>query len=398
MREVSIVEKRQRKTGIGRVAWRLVRALLDSARLGPLKIGSPVGETQWASRADARRQDFTKVSSKTKATVCDWLVRGAVAALVLASWQCGSPNRAATFELKLGHVAQPGSLIALSAEEFARRANERLGGTAKVIVFGSSQLGNDNILLQKLKLETVDFGLPSTIMSSVVDAFGLFEMPYLVKDRQHMGRIEENIFWPKIAPLAEQKGYKIIAVWENGFRHITNNVRPIVVPDDLRGIKLRTPRGRWRVKLFQTFGANPTPMPLSEVFVALQTGVTDGQENPLAQTYGGKFFEVQEYLSLTSHVYSPAYLTVGAKRWAKLPAGMRQTLEHAARETQEFVTTTAEQMDQELLEKLKGSNIQVNTADRASFFEASSPIYEEFMQSVPGAKEWVRTAVALANP
>ena len=398
VREVEIVEKRERKTGIGRVAWRLVRALLDSARLSPLKIGSPVGETQWASRADARRRDFTKVSSKTRATVCDWLVRGAVAALVLASWQCGSPNRAATFELKLGHVAQPGSLIALSAEEFARRANERLGGTAKVIVFGSSQLGNDNILLQKLKLETVDFGLPSTIMSSVVDAFGLFEMPYLVKDRQHMGRIEQNIFWPKIAPLAEQKGYKIIAVWENGFRHITNNVRPIVVPDDLQGIKLRTPRGRWRVKLFQTFGANPTPMPLSEVFVALQTGVTDGQENPLAQTYGGKFYEVQEYLSLTSHVYSPAYLTVGTKRWARLPAGMRQTLEHAARETQEFVTTTGEQMDQELLEKLKGSNIQVNTADQASFFEASSPIYEEFMQSVPGAKEWVETALALANP
>ena len=319
-------------------------------------------------------------------------------ALVLAGWQCGSPDRAVTLELKLGHVAQPGSLIALSAEDFARRANEKLGAKARVIVFGSSQLGNDEILLQKLKLETVDFTLPSTIMSSVVDAFGLFEMPYLVKDREHMRRIEENIFQPRIAPLAEKKGYRIIAVWENGFRHITNNVRPIVVPNDLRGIKLRTPRGRWRVKLFQTFGANPTPMPLSEVFVALQTGVTDGQENPLAQTYGGKFFEVQEYLSLTSHVYSPAYLTVGAKRWAKLPAGIRQTLEHAARETREFVAATAEQMDQELLEKLQESSIQVNTANRASFLEASRPIYEEFTQSVPGAKEWVRTALALANP
>ena len=376
----------------------LVRALLDSGRLGPLKIGSPVLQTQVASMAAARRRDFTTVSSTRKAAACGLLVWGAVAALVLAGWQCSSSDRAATFQLKLGHVAQPGSLIALSAEEFARRANERLGGTAKVIVFGSSQLGNDKILLQKLKLETVDFALPSTIMSSVVDAFGLFEMPYLVKDREHMRRIEENIFWPKIAPLAEEKGYKIIAVWENGFRHITNNVRPIVVPDDLRGIKLRTPRGRWRVKLFQTFGANPTPMPLSEVFVALQTGVTDGQENPLAQTYGGKFFEVQQYLSLTSHVYSPAYLTVGAKRWAKLPPGIRQTLEHTARETQEFVTTTAERMDQELLEKLKGSSILVNMADRASFLEASGSIYEDFTHSVSGAEGWVETTLALANP
>ncbi len=333
-----------------------------------------------------------------QAAACNWVVRGAVAVLVLASWQCSSGDRAATLELKLGHVAQPGSLIALSAEGFARRANERLGGKAKVTVFGSSQLGNDNILLQKLKLETVDFTLPSTIMSSVVDAFGLFEMPYLIRDREHMRRIEEKIFWPKIAPLAEEKGYKILAVWENGFRHITNNVRPIVVPDDLRGIKLRTPRGRWRVKLFQTFGANPTPMPLSEVFVALQTGVTDGQENPLAQTYGSKFFEVQEYLSLTSHVYSPAYLTVGAKRWARLPTGVRQTLEQSARETQEFVTTTAERMDQELLEKLKEASIQVNTADRASFLEASGSIYEDFTRSVPGAEGWVETALALANP
>ena len=230
------------------------------------------------------------------------------------------------------------------------------------------------------------------------NAFGLFEMPYLVKDREHMRRIEKEIFLPKIAPLAEEKGYKIVSVWENGFRHITNNVRPIVVPDDLRGIKLRTPRGRWRVKVFQSFGANPTPMPLSEVFVALQTGVTDGQENPLTQTYGGKFFEVQDYLSLTSHVYSPAYLTVGTKRWAKLPPGIRRILERAARETQEFVTTTAEQMDQELLEKLKGSSIQVNTADRVSFLAASRAIYEDFTRSVSGAEGWLKSSLALATP
>ena len=391
-------EKLAAEERIRGVAWPLVRTRGDSARLGPLKMGLPVLQTQAASMAGGRRRDFTKVSSKRQATLCDWLVRGAVAVLVLAGWQCGNPNRAATLELKLGHVAQPGSLIALSAEEFARRANEKLSGTAKVIVFGSSQLGNDEILLQKLKLETVDFALPSTIMSSVVDAFGLFEMPYLVKDRRHMRRIEEEIFLPKIAPLAEAKGYRIVAVWENGFRHITNNVRPIVVPDDLPGIKLRTPRGRWRVKLFQSFGANPTPMPLSEVFVALQTGVIDGQENPLAQTYGGKFFEVQEYLSLTGHVYSPAYLTAGSKKWAKLPVGIRLILETAARETQGFVAATAEQMDQELLEKLKGSSMQVNTADRASFLAASGPIYKEFTQSVPGAKEWVEMALALANP
>src|SRR5688500_3035395 len=124
----------------------------------------------------------------------------------------------AQMELKFGHVGEPGSLFALSAEEFARRANEKLGDKAKVVVFGSSQLGSDEELLQKLRLGTADFALPSTVMSSVVPVFGMFEMPYLVKDREHMKRIEEAVVWTTLAPAAEEQGYKILAAWENGFR------------------------------------------------------------------------------------------------------------------------------------------------------------------------------------
>ena len=192
--------------------------------------------------------------------------------------------RAETIELKFGHVGAPGSLFAISAEEFAKRANARLAGKVKVTVYGSSQLGKDKELLRKLKLGTVDFALPSTVMSSVVDEFGLFEMPYLVKDRGHMHRIEKEIFWPKLAPAVAVKNYRVLAVWENGFRHITNNERPINKPADLQGIKLRTPKGAWRVKMFKAYGANPTPMAFSEVFTVLQTGTIDGQENPYAQT------------------------------------------------------------------------------------------------------------------
>ncbi len=113
---------------------------------------------------------------------------------------CLSTAALAQTELKLGHVGEPGSLFQLSAEEFARRANEKLGDKAKVVVFGSSQLGSDEELLQKLRLGTADFALPSTVMSSVAPEFGLFEMPYLVKDREHMGRIEQEILWPTLAP------------------------------------------------------------------------------------------------------------------------------------------------------------------------------------------------------
>jgi TRAP-type C4-dicarboxylate transport system substrate-binding protein len=161
-----------------------------------------------------------------------------------------APAHAQT-EIKLGHVGEPGSLFQLSADEFARRANARLGGKAKVVVFGSSQLGGDKEMLQKLKLGTIDMALPSTVMTSEVDTFGIFEMPYIVKDRNHMAKIEKEIFWPSIAPAAEKKGLKVLAVWENGYRHITSNKQPVKAPADLKGIKLRVPEGKWRVRMFQ---------------------------------------------------------------------------------------------------------------------------------------------------
>lgn len=302
----------------------------------------------------------------------------------------------ASEEIKFGHVGAPGSLFAVCADEFAKRANAKLGDKAKVVVYGSSQLGGDSELLKKLKLGTVDLALPSTVMSSVADVFGLFEMPYLVKNRCHMRKIAQEVFWKELAPAVEEKGYKIIGLWENGFRHITNNLRPITVPEDLKGVKLRIPEGEWRVKMFKAYNANPTPMALSEVFVALQTGVVDGQENPFPQIYSQKFHEVQKYLSLTGHVYTPAYVTAGKTRWQKLPEDVRKILESTAREMLDFVYETAEKMDNELLDKMRGS-VRVNEVNKDAFVKASQPVYEEFGRSVKGGKELIDKCLSLAQ-
>ncbi len=317
-------------------------------------------------------------------------------AAMVATLAAGSAS-AAEMELKFGHVGAPGSLFETSANEFAKRVNERMAGKVKVEAFGSSQLGNDTELLQKLKLGTVDFALPSSIMSTVADEFGIFEMPYLVKDREHMKRIESEVFWPKIAPAAEAKGYKILAIWENGFRHITNNLRPIVKPEDLKGIKLRTPKGEWRLKMFQAYGANPTPMAFSEVFTALKTGVIDGQENPCAQIWSAKFQEVQKYLSLTGHVYTPAYIVAGKGKWDSLPADIRSEIEAIAKETQIFVYDTAAALETDLLTKLEAGGLAVNEADTAAFVKASDGIYKEFGGTVAGAQEMIDKALSLAT-
>jgi tripartite ATP-independent transporter DctP family solute receptor len=298
-------------------------------------------------------------------------------------------------EIKLGHVGEPGSLFQKSADEFAKRANAKLAGKAKVIVYGSSQLGGDKEMIQKLKLGTLDMAVPSTVMSSEVDMLGIFEMPYIVKDRAHMARIEKEIFWPTIEPAIEKKGLRVLAVWENGVRHITNNKRPIRVPADLQGIKLRVPEGKWRVKMFQAYGANPSPMKFSELFTALQTGVMDGEENPFTQIYSAKLQEVQKYLSLSGHVYTPAYLTVGTRHWESLPADLRKVLEDTAKETQAYVYQVAAHDDDELLAKLKKEGMQVNDVDKEAFVAASKSIYDEFGKEVNGAKALIERAIAL---
>src|SRR5947209_14962598 len=296
--------------------------------------------------------------------------------LLAALALCGTAAAAQPLELKLGHVGSPGSIFDLSAQEFAKRVQQKLGGKVAVQLYGSSQLGDDTEMMQKVKLGTLDMTLPSTVMSSLVPAYGLFEMPYLVRDRDHMKRIEKDIVWPTLAPLAEKSGYKMIAVWENGFRQITNNVHPIKAPDDLRGIKLRVPKGKWRIKMFQAYGASPSAMGLSEVFVALQTGVMDGEENPLTQIYTSKFQEVQKFLSMTDHVYTPAWVVTSPRKWNALPADLRNQVQQAAQETQAFVYQTGAKMDEELLAKLTKSGMKVNQADRQAFEKASKPVYD----------------------
>lgn len=313
---------------------------------------------------------------------------GVIAALglTLVAGAAG-PARAAAQVIRLGSVGFPGSLFIITADEFAKRANEALKGKYEVKVFHSSQLGNDSEMLKGIKVGVLEMFMPSTIMSTIDDRYGVFEMPYLFKDRAQVKRVAEDPQVQKMLydPLPA-KGVRVLGFWENGFRVITNNVRPIVTPENLKGIKLRTPKGVWRVKMFKAYGANPTPMAYGEVFAALQAGVIDGQENPFAQIWGGKFHEVQKYLSLTGHVYTPVFLVAGERWWKGLPADVQQTLLKIAAETGDFARETGAKMDNDLQEKMK-QDVKVNEADKGAFVKASQPIYDEFTKEVKGGKE-----------
>ena len=316
------------------------------------------------------------------------LALGAAALALMATAANAEPT------LKLGHVGDPGSLYEATANNFAECVNAT--GKAKVEVYGSSQLGSDEEMLQKLKLGQIAFSLPSSIMSSVAPTFGVFEMPYLIKDRDHMKKVRDTMR-STFVDAAKTKGYQILGFWENGFRNITNNVRPIDKPADLDGIKLRTPKGTWRVKMFQSYGANPTPMAFSEVFTALKTGVIDGQENPLAQIYSGKFQEVQKYLSMTGHVYSPAYLATSSRNWDSWDKDVQTAVQDCATKSSDFAYETSAQMDQDLVGKIEKAGVKVNEADKDAFIAASKPIYEQFGKEVDGGQKLIDDIQALAK-
>ncbi|HEX6008109.1 MAG TPA: TRAP transporter substrate-binding protein, partial [Burkholderiales bacterium] len=172
-------------------------------------------------------------------------------------WSAGALAQQAV-TLRLGHVGFPGSLFDISANKFAKDVNEALKGKVEVRVFHSSQLGSDEAMIKGLRVGAPEMQVPSTIMSTVDQRHGVFEMPYLIVSRAHMKKVSESREVQKVLvdPLPA-RGVRVLAFWENGFRHITNNVRPIVRPEDLKGIKLRVPGGVWRVKMFQAYGANP---------------------------------------------------------------------------------------------------------------------------------------------
>ena len=304
-------------------------------------------------------------------------------------------SRAQSITLRLGHVGFPGSLFAITTDEYAKRANAALKGKAEVKVFHSSQLGSDEQMMRGIKVGAPEMFLPSTVMSTAEQKFGVFEMPYIIVSRTHMKKVADSK--PVQSALFEglpAKGMRILGVWENGFRHITNNVRPIVKPDDLKGIKLRVPGGVWRVKMFKDYGANPSPMPLAEVYSALQSGVMDAQENPFPQIASAKFHEVQKFLSLSGHVYTPAYLVIGEESWAKLPKDVQSTLAKIAWDMGDFARSEGERLDKELMGKLVPP-MKANEVDKEAFIKGSATIYEEFGKEVPGGADLIKLVQTL---
>lgn len=228
--------------------------------------------------------------------------------------------------------------------------------------------------------------------------FGLFDLPFLIEDRAQMEQIADGPVGEQLAAKLLEQGIVLLGFWENGFRMITNNVRPIIKPEDLQGIKLRTPKDPERVRLFSAFGANPTSMAFSEVFSALKQGVIDGQENPLSQIVPSRFHEVQKFLSTSRHVYTPAYPLMSQAYFESLEPDIRTAIREVAVEVGRYHRQSLAEQDRRHLEFLEGK-LQIDDIDRAAFEAAGAPLDEHYIERfgpelVEAAQNYRTTAAA----
>lgn len=285
---------------------------------------------------------------------------------------------AAPVTLKLGHIAEPENPYGQGADHFAKLVKERSNGEIIIQVYPSSQLGNQRDLVEGLTFGTVDMTLTGTaVLGNFVPEVSIFDLPFLFRDVQHAYKALDTVGM-ELCKKGEARGMITLAIWENGIRHMTNNARPIVKPEDMKGLKFRVMEQPVYIEMMKALGASPTPMAMSELYTALQKGVIDGQENPLAHIATKRFYEVQKYISLTGHTYAPELVMISAIAWKKLTPEQQALLRKAAEDTRDWQRQLCRDKEGDFLKIIKDSGkAQVNdNVDRAAFAKATRGVWD----------------------
>ncbi|SEG89037.1 TRAP transporter substrate-binding protein [Marinobacterium lutimaris] len=297
--------------------------------------------------------------------------------------------------LRLSHNAAPGNPKAEASLKFAELVEEKTDGRVRVEVGGSAQYGDDVESLTNMRLGTLAFSANSQgTTSNIVPQFGVIGLPFLFNSLEHAYKVVDGPVGDKLNELAEQKGLVLLALWDNGMRHVSNNVRPIKTPEDLAGIKLRTPPDPMTLDIFTALGANPGPLAFSELYIALQQGVFDGEENPLMNIYSSKLHEVQKYISLTGHKYETTPLLASKIIWSQLSKEDQQAVKEAAVEAGKLNREMSIKADAELIQKLQDAGVEINTVDIAPFAAKTKSVYDEWHEKYPELVDLVTSEAA----
>ena len=263
--------------------------------------------------------------------------------------------------------------------------NEKTNGAVKLDVFGNSQLGGERDLIEGLQLGSVQVTCVSTApLSGFTDMFLVFDLPFIFETTEQARAVMDSEVGEQILHSVDEQGLVGLAWFENGFRNVTNNVKPVTVPDDLKGIKIRTMENPIHMAAFKVMGADPTPMAMGDVFTALQQGTIDAEENPVPIVETNKFYEVQKYISMTGHLFSPAPVFIGKDYFESLPAEYQDAIKEAADEATPYQREQIDEQNVSGLESLKSNGMEANEVEKAPFQDATKSVYDEYVKEGTG--------------
>ncbi len=292
-----------------------------------------------------------------------------------------------TIRLKLATVVPAKHAYNVGASEFARRIKAATGGAVDIRVFPGGQLGKgERELLEGMQIGTLDLAVTATgPISGFSPSMMVLDLPFLFRNYAHVDAVLDGPLGRKLLDDLEKSKLKGLAFFENGFRNFTNSARPLLQPHDFKGLKFRTMENPVHLASVRQLGAQAVPMSWGEVYTSLQTKVIDGQENPVAIIHAYKLNEVQRYLSLTGHFYSPAPLTMGLRRFKSLDPKWQALLIETAVKVAAFERNIIRDNEQKQLKDLKAWGMDVRTVDKSSFFKAMQPVYDKYIKQYP---EW----------
>lgn len=288
--------------------------------------------------------------------------------------------RAAEFDLVEAHTSPPDHPYTLGMVRYADLVKERTNGRVAIQIHHSRQLGDERQVVEGLQLGTIHLTVTSTgPLGGFVPEMNVVDLPFLFRDGDHAYKVLDGEIGRGLLNKFDAVGIKGLAFWENGFRHITTSKKPVREPTDMKGLKIRVMENKVHQAAFRQLGSDATPMAWGEVFTSLQQGLLDAQENPIPIIYTFKLNEVQKYVSLTGHVYSPAPLLMSKKTWDRMPPEIQKVMFDTAVEVARYQRGLIREQEQKQIGELRAKGMTIiEQPDRAAFREAMKPVFEQF--------------------
>lgn len=279
--------------------------------------------------------------------------------------------------LKLGHYAAENHAGQKAALMFKEGVEKRTGGKVLVEVYPANKLGDPPSVLEQNVQGVIDMSLPTQgQLQKYSPKFGCVMIPFAYDDYAHADRVLDGPFLKWAGPDLEKAGLVFLSNWEWGLRHLTNSKRVVNVPEDVKGLKIRTPPEYQNQAAMEALGATVATIGFADLTIALKQGTVDGQENPVAVVYSNKLYETQKYMSLTGHTYNSMVHVMSKKTWDKLPANVQQIIKEESKKAGDFMRKVLRDSEAEEILKLKGLGMEITTVDKSKFKAAMGPAYE----------------------